>query len=76
MQKLFLDLKSFEPTTSESAVQHPNHYTTEAFNRAVSLSNMTQAIGVKYCICKHWLSTYHYCIIIYADYDLSNAQPT
>ena len=34
--KLFFDLTGFEPRTSGSAVQHPNHYITVAFNRAVS----------------------------------------
>ena len=34
--KLFFDLTGFEPRTSGSAVRHPNHYITEAFNRAVS----------------------------------------
>ena len=34
--KLFFDLTGFEPRNSGSAVQLPNHYTTEAFKRAVS----------------------------------------
>ena len=34
--KLFFDLTGFESRTSGSAVQHPNHYTTEGFNRALS----------------------------------------
>ena len=34
--KLFFDLTGFEPMTSRSAVQHPNHYTTEAFSKPVS----------------------------------------
>ena len=34
--KLFFALTGFEPRTSGSSIQHPNHYTTEALNRAVS----------------------------------------
>ena len=33
---LFFDMKGFEPKTSEYAVQQPNHYTVESFNRALS----------------------------------------
>ena len=47
--KLFIDLTGFEPRTSGSAVQHPIHYTREAFNRLVS--HCKYDIGVKYCIC-------------------------
>ena len=47
--KLFFDLMRFEPRTSGSAVEHPNHYTTEAFNRPVS--HYKYDIDVKYCIC-------------------------
>ena len=34
--KLFFDMKGFETSTSGCAVQHYNHYTIEAFNKAVS----------------------------------------
>ena len=47
--KLVFDLTGFEPRTSRSAVQHPNHLTTEAFNRQVL--HYKYEIGVKYCIC-------------------------
>ena len=47
--KLFFELRKFEPRTSGSAVEHPNHYTTEANNRLVS--HYKYDIGVKYCIC-------------------------
>ena len=46
--KLFFDMTGFEPRTSGSAVQHPNHYTTEAFNKKVL--HYKYEIGVKYCI--------------------------
>ena len=44
--KLFFDLTGFEPRTPGFAVQHPNHYTTEAFNRPVSHYKYDIAIGV------------------------------
>ena len=47
--KLFFDLTGFQSRTSGSAVQHPNHYTTEAFN--IPVSHYKYGIGVKYCIC-------------------------
>ena len=47
--KLFFELTGFEPRTSGSAVQHPNHYTTEAFR--IPVSHYKYGIGVKYCIC-------------------------
>ena len=68
--KLFFVLMGFEPWTSGSAVQYPNHWTTEAYN--IPVSHYKYDIGVKYCICKDWLSTCHYYNILYADYDLSN----
>ena len=34
--KLFFDLTGFEPRNSGFVFKHPNHYTTEAFHRAVS----------------------------------------
>ena len=39
----------FDPRTSGSAVQHPDDYTTEAFNKPVL--HYKYEIGVKYCIC-------------------------
>ena len=39
----------FDPWTSGSAVQHPDDYTTEAFNKPVL--HYKCEIGVKYCIC-------------------------
>ena len=47
--KLFFDLTGFEPRSSGSAVQHPNHSTTEAFN--IQVLHYKYEIGVKYCIC-------------------------
>ena len=44
--KLFFDFKGFEPRTSGSAVQHPDHYTIEGFTRAVS--HYKYDIGVLY----------------------------